>query len=704
MATLLKTPAAWPRILLARADAKDPTDLDAAVGGRGIRRASGDRSAISAGPRRSRRSRRPACAAVAVPASRPGRSGARAASTEADRRYVVANGYGADPASHTDRTLLAARPVRGHRGHRDRGLRDRRDRGVHRGPRGGQRGRRAAQRRDRLRHRCAASSGRMSSAPACDLWMTVRPVQGAYMLGEETVLLKALEGKRGQPEQRPPHPASVGPVRPPDGRQQRPDARVGAVDRARRRRRVPRDRLGRCPGHGPGPGADAGSDGIAEVAAGHAARRHRQARRQARGRSARCRRCSSAGRRVACSHRMRSTPPTSSPRCGRLAPTSGPGRSSPSMTGRILLELVGVLTRFCSNEACGKSIPCRIGTERLAEIVVAIASRPPATRPTRSSPPTSRTTSSSLRCATTSAWRRSRSRAGCDTSAPPFDPARRLTPSRPRPPDDRHPGSTGSPAVRRRNDGPRRRHRPSPLAERLLDTQSPQRPQSTPRIRIEVDGRVVEGFEGQTILEVCRDNGIEIPTLCYEPKLPGFGACRMCVVEVEGEEHPPISCSRTCEADMKVQTQTEEIRRLRRTNLELIFSRPQRLLPAAVPEQVPEPHRHPGLPQGRTPRPTGARARGSSSARSRSRRVLGRVCPAPCEEHCRRDEVDEAIAIRDSHRYAGDQVIKSDARRRRRSTAAVRAAGAVRAGGPRSSAPGRPAWPPRTTCSSPATT
>ena len=40
-----------------------------------------------------------------------------------------------------------------------------------------------------------------------DITVTVRPVQGAYMLGEETVLLKALEGKRGQPEQRPPHPA-----------------------------------------------------------------------------------------------------------------------------------------------------------------------------------------------------------------------------------------------------------------------------------------------------------------------------------------------------------------------------------------------------------------------------------------------------------------------------------------------------------------
>src|SRR5581483_6732886 len=43
-----------------------------------------------------------------------------------------------------------------------------------------------------------------------DLTVTIRTVQGAYMLGEETVLLKALEGKRGQPEQRPPHPAQRG--------------------------------------------------------------------------------------------------------------------------------------------------------------------------------------------------------------------------------------------------------------------------------------------------------------------------------------------------------------------------------------------------------------------------------------------------------------------------------------------------------------
>jgi formate dehydrogenase major subunit len=196
------------------------------------------------------------------------------------------------------------------------------------------------------------------------------------------------------------------------------------------------------------------------------------------------------------------------------------------------------------------------------------------------------------------------------------------------------------------------------VAERLLTTQSPMRPQSAPRIRIEVDGRVVEGFEGQTILEVCRDNGIEIPTLCYEPKLPGFGACRMCVVEVDGEEYPPISCSRQAEPEMVVRTQTEEVRRLRRTNLELIFSDHNAYCLPPCQNKCPSHIDIPGFLKAN------AEANFRESTRIFKRTipfpsVLGRVCPAPCEEHCRRDEVDEAIAIRDSHRYAGDQVLKS---------------------------------------------
>jgi len=196
------------------------------------------------------------------------------------------------------------------------------------------------------------------------------------------------------------------------------------------------------------------------------------------------------------------------------------------------------------------------------------------------------------------------------------------------------------------------------LAEKLITTQSPQRPQSTPPIRLEVDGQLIEGFEGQTLLEVCRDNGIEIPTLCYEPKLPGFGACRMCVVEVEGEENPPISCSRMAEAGMKVQTQTDELRRLRKTNLELIFSDHNAYCLPPCQNKCPSHIDIPGFLKAN------AEANWRESARIFKRTIpfpsiLGRVCPAPCEEHCRRDEVDEAIAIRDSHRYAGDQVLRA---------------------------------------------
>ena len=194
-------------------------------------------------------------------------------------------------------------------------------------------------------------------------------------------------------------------------------------------------------------------------------------------------------------------------------------------------------------------------------------------------------------------------------------------------------------------------------AERLLTTQAPQLPLSTPIIRLEIDGRVVEGTEGQTILEICRANGIEVPTLCYEPKLPGFGACRMCVVEVSGEEHPPISCSRAAEDGMIVQTQTDEMRRLRRTNLELIFSDHNAYCLPPCQSKCPSRIDIPGF----------LRANAEGDFRESTRifkrtipfpSVLGRVCPAPCEEHCRRDEVDEAIAIRDSHRYAGDQVLR----------------------------------------------
>ena len=232
-------------------------------------------------------------------------------------------------------------------------------------------------------------------------------------------------------------------------------------------------------------------------------------------------------------------------------------------------------------------------------------------------------------------------------------PATPAAPSKPSPPGPGRPDN--------RPDLPTRLDTTTPLddsvAERLITTQAPQRPIRSPAIRLEIDGRVVEGVEGQTILEVCRANGIEVPTLCYEPKLPGFGACRMCVVEVEGEAHPPISCSRAAEDGMVVRTQTDALRRLRRTNLELIFSDHNAYCLPPCQNKCPSHIDIPGFLK--------ANAEGNPREGARIFKrtipfpsILGRVCPAPCEEHCRRDEVDEAIAIRDSHRWHGDVVLR----------------------------------------------
>ena len=188
---------------------------------------------------------------------------------------------------------------------------------------------------------------------------------------------------------------------------------------------------------------------------------------------------------------------------------------------------------------------------------------------------------------------------------------------------------------------------PDEAAERLLTTQSPQRRQSSAAFEIEIDGQTLEAREGQTILDVCRDAGIEVPTLCYEPKLPGFGACRMCVVEVEGEDTPPISCSREAEDGMVVRTQTQRLREIRKTNLELIFSDHNAYCLPPCQNKCPSHIDIPGFLKANT------EGDFVESARVFKRTipfpsVLGRVCPAPCEEHCRRDEVEEAWRIVDS--------------------------------------------------------
>jgi NADH:ubiquinone oxidoreductase subunit F (NADH-binding) len=371
MTTLLRTPAAWPTIVLGRAGAADPTDLDAAV-----------RSGAFDGLKRAVRDLGPTgVIATVAAAGLQGRGGAgfptgekwrACAGTPASRRYVVANGYAADPASGTDTALLELDPfgvIEGLAiaafavGASDAIIAVRAE---------------SAEAVRRLEAAVAAAEeagfvGPDSMGPGRDLAMTVRTVQGAHMLGEETVLLKALEGRRGQPEQRPPYPAVRGLFGMPTVVQN--VQTVAAVPWIVRNGPEAFATTG-TPG---APGTilvalrgPAGS-GIAEVPLGTPLREVVALTGDL-----------PAGRTLKALL-------VGGPSGGLLPPDLldtpyefgalravgahiGSGSVVAADDRACVVDLARLLTRFCADEACGKSIPCRIGTRRLFEIGDRIAS------------------------------------------------------------------------------------------------------------------------------------------------------------------------------------------------------------------------------------------------------------------------------------------------------------------------------------------
>lgn len=92
------------------------------------------------------------------------------------------------------------------------------------------------------------------------------------------------------------------------------------------------------------------------------------------------------------------------------------------------------------------------------------------------------------------------------------------------------------------------------------------------KVKLTIDGNLVEVDYGTTILEAARQNGIDIPTLCYLKGINQIGDCRMCIVEVEGRKGFVTSCIQTAEDGMVVKTNTPDVMEARRTILDLIIS------------------------------------------------------------------------------------------------------------------------------------
>jgi predicted molibdopterin-dependent oxidoreductase YjgC len=118
-----------------------------------------------------------------------------------------------------------------------------------------------------------------------------------------------------------------------------------------------------------------------------------------------------------------------------------------------------------------------------------------------------------------------------------------------------------------------------PLTEIILRPAArPSRPPSAPPapvrqpVELSIDGKQVAVPAGSTILDACRAEGIDTPTLCYLENLTPVNVCRVCVVEVTGSRVLVPACSRKVEAGMDVQTDSERVRLSRKMVLEFLGS------------------------------------------------------------------------------------------------------------------------------------
>lgn len=174
-------------------------------------------------------------------------------------------------------------------------------------------------------------------------------------------------------------------------------------------------------------------------------------------------------------------------------------------------------------------------------------------------------------------------------------------------------------------------------------------------ITLTVNGKQITASPEKTILQVCKEQNIDsIPTLCYDPKLPPFGSCFLCVVELKGQSRLFPACSTKVTEGMDIQTRSEKVVRARKTCLELLLSDhyadcfgPCRLnCPADVDIQGYMSLIHLGkfkeavaLIKEKNPLPS----------------VCGRVCTRKCEVNCRRTLVDAPVGIDFLKRYVADQ-------------------------------------------------
>lgn len=178
------------------------------------------------------------------------------------------------------------------------------------------------------------------------------------------------------------------------------------------------------------------------------------------------------------------------------------------------------------------------------------------------------------------------------------------------------------------------------------------------QIKITINGKEAVGNKGDTILTIAAANGIEIPNLCYNKNLKIYGACGLCLVEAEGIPKLLRACATEASDGMVISTDSPRVKRARKVALELLMS--DHLGDCKGPCSL------------NCPAHTDIQGYLKQIALGNDREAVkiikekipipasvGRVCPHPCEAHCRRKLVEEPLSIAYLKAFAADNDLAS---------------------------------------------
>ncbi len=173
------------------------------------------------------------------------------------------------------------------------------------------------------------------------------------------------------------------------------------------------------------------------------------------------------------------------------------------------------------------------------------------------------------------------------------------------------------------------------------------------QVTVTLNGKKVVTDSDKTILDVARENGIEIPTLCHDKRLEPYGSCRVCLVKVEGARTYLPSCSTKVSDGMVIDTESEDVKNARKMSLSLLISDHYGDCVSPCSQKCPANIDIQGyialiaakkyqeavkLIKEKLPMPL----------------TIGRICPHTCETVCRRNKVEQPVAINNLKRFAAD--------------------------------------------------